>query len=206
MFDKHAKDYDLWYIRQRKVYESEVLAIRALKLDGFGLDVGVGSGALACKANVSVGIDPSYEMLKIAKSRGIECIVAVGEFLPFKNFVFDFALITLTFCFLKNPKSVLNEVKRVIKDNGHLAICIVAKDSTWGELYMKKAKEGHKFYKFAKFYTFKELCIVLKDNFEIVNIKATLSYSPSDKHVIEEPSDEVSGKGFICVKCKKIAY
>lgn len=206
IFDKHAKDYDFWYVIKKEVYESEVLTIQALNLKGFGLDVGVGSGALACKTNVRVGIDPSYNMLKIARQRGIKCIVAVGEFIPFKDSTFDFVLITVTLCFLKNPKLVLKEVKRVMKSDGYLGVCVVTKDSSWGKLYMKKAIEGHRFYKFASFYTFDELCRILKEDFEIVDVKATLSYSPNDKYFIEEPSNEPNNKGFVCVKCKKVKH
>jgi ubiquinone/menaquinone biosynthesis C-methylase UbiE len=81
-------------------------------------------------------------MLRIAKKRGIQVVRAVGEYLPFRDRFLDYVIMTLTFCFLDNPGDVLKEAWRVLREDGHLGVCIVTRESPWGELYMRKASMG----------------------------------------------------------------
>ena len=204
-FEQHSEEYDSWYSHHREVYESEVLAIKALDLRGVGLDIGVGTGALSYQTGVTVGIDPSLSMLRIAKRRGIQVVRAAGEYLPFRDRFLDYIIMTVTFCFLDNPRDVLREAWRVLREEGHLGVCIVTRDSPWGKHYMRKASTGHRFYRFAKFYTYEELSGILKENmFETVSVKSTLSYTPEAEHRVEEPTESTATKGFICVKSKKL--
>jgi len=203
-FSLYAEEYDRWYSKHREVYESEILAIKALKLEGLGLDVGVGTGALSHPVKVAVGIDPSLPMLKIAKGKGIEVVRAVGEYPPFRDSSFKYILMSVTFCFLDEPGRVLSALRRLLPRDGYLALCIVPRDSPWGRLYMEKASKGHRFYRFAKFYTFDEVSKILEETgFSIVSVKATLSYSPRDKYRVEEAASDIKGKGFICIKSIK---
>lgn len=139
VFDEHAEKYDFWYRKNPVLFECEARAIRSLKLNGRGLSIGVGSGTLDSQAPIDVGIDPSANMLKLASTHGIKPIRAVGEFLPFKNEVFDFTLLTVTICFLDFPERVIIEARRVLRPQGEIAICIVPSDSDWGREYMKKS-------------------------------------------------------------------
>jgi len=205
VFEQYSEEYDSWYSRHKEVYESEVLAIKDLGLRGLGLDIGVGTGALSYQTGVTIGIDPSLPMLRIAKKRGIEVVRAAGEYLPFRDRFLDYVIMTVTFCFLDNPGEVLKEAWRVLCEDGHLGICIVTRDSPWGKFYMRKASMGHRFYRFARFYTYTELLAILKEHmFETVSVKSTLSYPPQAEHRVEEPSESTVTKGFICVKSKKL--
>ncbi len=64
-----------------------------------------------------MGIDPSKNMLREAKKRGIQVIQGIGENLSFKDNTFDFVLIVVTLCFVEEPQYVLKETCRVLKSN-----------------------------------------------------------------------------------------
>jgi ubiquinone/menaquinone biosynthesis C-methylase UbiE len=203
-FDTYAKEYDAWYKENKEILESECKLIKSLDLKGFGIDIGVGTGIFASFSNVSIGIDPAINMLKIAKSKGIEVIRASGEFIPFREKVFDFAIMIATLCFLERPREVLKEIHRILKDNGIFVACILPRNSKWGELYEKKKLEGHRLYKFAHFYTVEEACSLINEmGFKVVMIRSTLRQPPGAFLHVEEPEDGFKDHGFSCIKAIK---
>jgi SAM-dependent methyltransferase len=204
VFERLSEHYDSWYFKHLKILESEVRAIKALDLKGLGLDVGIGSGIFASKVKTQVGIDASKRMLKISKKRGIQVVGALAEYLPFSEETFDYVLITVTLCFLDNPEITLKETSRVLKPNGVLVACIIVRDSPWGQLYAQMAERGHRFYRFAHFYSLSELEELLeKQHFKIVDYKSTLTRPPSFPAVVEDPKDDPSQGSFVCVKVVK---
>jgi ubiquinone/menaquinone biosynthesis C-methylase UbiE len=204
VFERFSEHYDAWYFRHPEILESEIRAIKALRLSGLGLDVGVGTGIFAHYVRANVGIDASCKMLRIAKKRGIQVIQALAELLPFPDETFDYALMIVTLCFLDNPKVVLKEVFRVLKHEGILGICIIRKDSPWGQFYIKKAKRGHRFYRYAHFYSLSELEELLKEHhFNVRQYKSTLTYSPSATPVVENPNKDPRIGSFVCIKAIK---
>jgi len=50
VFNEHAEDYDRWYLRNEVIAVNEVKVLKYLKLNGLGLEVGVGSGFFASKS------------------------------------------------------------------------------------------------------------------------------------------------------------
>jgi len=204
-FDEHAERYDLWYQENPILLKCEAKVIKALKLHGRGLSIGVGTGILDYQAPIYVGVDPSVNMLRLASARGVESVRAVGEYLPFKDEIFDFTLMIVTICFLDSPRETILEARRVLRRCGKLAVCIVPRDSSWGIEYMKKAEAGHTFYAHAHFYTLSEVKQLLGEcSFKVIDVKSTLSYHPYEKPRIEEPSEKAEGRGFVCVKAVKI--
>ena len=205
VFDRNVERYDAWYLRHEEIFKCEAKLLRSLKLRGEGLSIGVGTGILDVEAGVRIGIDPSINMLKLARKRGVETILSVGERLPFRSGIFDYVLMSVTLCFLTAPKPVLKEAYRVLKAEGEIAVCFIPRDSAWGEAYMEKARRGHPFYKHARFYTLEEVKRLLEEcSFKVTTVKGTLSYPPNVKPKIEEPAEDVEGKGFICVKAVKV--
>ena len=203
-FDKYAEKYDLWYEKNKVIFECESKVVKALDLHGKGLSIGVGTGILDFYAPIDVGVDPSVNMLKHAKARGIKPVRAVGEFLPFRDESFDFVIMIATLCFLVSPKETIREAWRIMHSRGELAVCIIPRESSWGKEYVKKGEAGHALYKYARFYTLNEVKDMLNEtSFTIVSIKSTLSYSPRDEPRVENPSDNPEGKGFICIKAIK---
>ena len=203
-FDEYAQQYDSWYSEEKEILESEVKTIKSFSLEGFGIDIGVGSGVFVEASKVSIGIDPALNMLKIAKKRNIEVIRGVGEFVPFRDKVFDYAIMTTVLSFLANPFKVLSEIYRILADGGVVVICDVPRDSEWGKLYEKKKEEGHKFYRYAKFYTFDEMKSMLTNTgFIVEEVRSTLSHSPFSRITVEEPIYGFCGQGFVCIKARK---
>lgn len=201
VFEQFSKDYDSWYSQNPEIFESEIRAIKAFDLKGLGLDVGVGTGIFASKIKVQVGIDASMQMLKISAKRGVQAVGALTEFLPYPDETFDYVLMTVTLCFLDDPDSALKEIYRILRCNGILVVCIIVRDSPWGQLYVKKAEQGHCFYRYAHFYSLSELEELLeKHDFRIVDYKSTLTYLPSSVAVIENPKSDPLQGSFLCVK------
>jgi ubiquinone/menaquinone biosynthesis C-methylase UbiE len=205
IFDQYAERYDSWYQKNQVLFECEAKVIKALNLSGRGLSIGVGTGILDSQASIEIGVEPAPKMLRLASKRGLKTIRAVGEYLPFRNKCFDFSLMTVVLCFLESPEKAILEIKRVLRSNGELAICIVPKNSEWGKDYKKKGESGHVFYRHAKFYSLSELEGLLKIGFfEVISIKSTLSFLPSAIPKLEEPSENPKGRGFVCVKSRAI--
>ena len=203
-FDKYAERYDSWYEKNQVIFECESKAIKALGLRGKGLSIGVGTGMLDFSAPVNVGVDPSVNMLKRAKTHGIKPVRAIGEYLPFRNGSFDFVIMIATLCFLISPEKALRESRRIMRSRGELAICMIPKDSSWGKKYIEKGEAGHALYKYAHFYTINEAKDLLNEaSFTITSVISTLGYSPCDKPRVEKPSENPEGKGFVCIKAVK---
>ncbi|MGQ9680398.1 MAG: class I SAM-dependent methyltransferase [Candidatus Bathyarchaeia archaeon] len=126
------------------------------------------------------------------------------EFSPFPDETFDYVLMTVTLCFLDDPDSALKEIYRILRCNGILGVCIIVKDSPWGQLYVKKAEQGHRFYRYAHFYSLSELEELLeKHDFTIVDYKSTLTCPPLSVVVMENPKSDPLQGSFVCVKAVK---
>ena len=83
IFDKYYKKYDAWYDRNKFVYLSELNTVRkVLPKREKGLEVGVGTGRFASALGIKFGIDPSRNMLKLTRQRGINERFGSGERLP----------------------------------------------------------------------------------------------------------------------------
>ncbi|MGQ9758985.1 MAG: class I SAM-dependent methyltransferase [Candidatus Methanomethylicaceae archaeon] len=203
-FEIYGNEYDMWYQKNRAVLESEKRLIRAMDMKGLGLDVGVGTGIFVDASRVTVGIDPALGALRIARKRGVDVVRGVGEALPFRNGSFDFVVMVTSLCFVKSTHKVLMEVFRILMPKGEVVVCEVPKDSEWGALYEKKKEESHRFYKYARFYTFDEINKMLREaGFKIAVVKSTLSYPPNVEPRAQEPEEDFSGQGFVCIKAVK---
>jgi len=205
IFDKYAEKYDQWYKRNKYVYLSELKALKqAVPKSGKGLEIGVGTGRFAKPLGISIGIDPSENMLKIAKKRGINVFVGVGENLLFENEEFDYVLMVITLCFVDDPDKVIMEANRVLKKKGKLIVGIVDKNSHLGKFYQKKKKQGHIFYKNAKFFSVNEVIKLFKKHkFKEINIFQTI-FRPLEKiKEIEKPKEGFGEGGFVAICGKK---
>ena len=140
-----------------------MLAIRALlPWQGVGLEIGVGTGRFAAPLGVEVGVDPSREMLAYAVKRGISGVQGIAEALPFKDEVFDYALVVTTICFVDDPKAMLTETHRVLKPGVPLVIGFIDRTSSLGQHYLDHQAENV-FYRAATFYSTSEVEALLDD-------------------------------------------
>jgi SAM-dependent methyltransferase len=162
VFDSFADKYDRWFDENEKIYEAEVNALRQLiPRDGVGVEIGVGTGRFSTPFGIEIGVEPSIKMAELAKVRNISVLQAVGEQLPFRDRVFDFALLVNVVCFVKDAAQLLLEVGRVVKAGGKIVIGFIDKDSVLGKLYESK-KEVDEFYKVARFYSVPEIVTLVR--------------------------------------------
>jgi len=203
VFDRYYKKYDAWYERNKFAYLSELEAIKkVLPKKGKGLEIGVGTGRFAKALGIKYGIDPSKKMLEIAKKRGIDVRLGYGENLPFKNSTFDYVVLIITLCFVKDPLKVLSEARRVLKKDGKIIVGIIDKESFLGKFYQKKKSV---FYKQARFFGIKELTNLLERvGFNKFSYYQTIFKLPEKINSLEKPKKGFGKGGFVAISAVKI--
>ncbi len=204
-FEQHRDEYERWFEDNRYVYQSEINAVKKLIPDeGVGVEIGVGSGRFAAPLGIKYGLDPSPKMAEIARQRGIEVKIGVGEELPYEDESFDFALMVTTICFLDDVRKTLKEIWRILKQNGKVIIGFVDRDSKIGKEYLKK-KDRSLFYGPATFFSVDEVTNFLKDagfgNFKYVQTV----FGMLDEIKSVEPAKEGYGDGsFVVISAEKL--
>lgn len=209
IFDSYYQKYDEWFEKPfgRSAYDLEVQCLNKI-IGSFdrGLEIGVGTGRFAQKLNVKYGVDISFNMLKVAKSRNIVVLRSKGEQLPFKNSVFDLVLIVVSLCFVKEPFLVLKESYRVLRDGGKLVLGLILWDSPLAQFY--RNKKDHPLYQKAFFYSYYEICAMLElSKFEINKVLTTLFEKPQDEQPIknfEIKEGFHKEGGFVCISSSKV--
>ncbi len=203
-FEKFTSEYEDWFERNKFAFISELNAVKNQLPDSTnGVEIGVGSGRFAAPLSIKLGIEPSKEMRKIARKRGIEIIAGVAEHLPLVDFRFDFALMITTICFVDDLETSFGEAYRVLKKGGFLIVGFVDKESIVGKLY-REHKEESLFYKIANFYSVNEVVSNLKKaEFENFDFTQTIFHSLKDVKEVE-PVKEGYGEGaFVVIKALK---
>jgi len=94
------------------------------------LEMGIGSGLnlrfYGGDVTAVVGVDPSPEMLRLARPKAaaapfpVELVNRAGETLPFDDAGFDSVVTTWTLCTIGEPLRALVEMRRVLKPDGEL--------------------------------------------------------------------------------------
>jgi len=198
IFDRYYKRYDTWYDRNKFTYLSELEAVKkALPRKGEGLEIGVGTGRFAAPLRIRSGIDPSKNMIKIARQRGVDSKLGSGERLPFRDATFDYIAVIITLCFVKNPQKVLEEAGRVLKKKGKIVIGIIDKDSFLGKFYQKKESI---FYRQANFFDVKEVTDLLDNaGFSGFSYHQTLYKLPGKMNSIQKPQRGFGEGGFVVI-------
>ncbi len=200
-----SKEYDSWYERNI-LFENELEAIKSLgPIPRPSLEVGVGTGRFAHALDITIGLDPSQEMLVLAKERGIKVICGVAETLPIKDQSLASISFFFTLCFVCNVKNSIKEAYRVLKPGGHLILGLVPCKSPWGTLYLEKGKKGHPLYKFAHFLSIEEVLTILKNTgFSLIKASSILFFNPKKTPKREVPRPGIHPEaGFVVMKWSK---
>jgi len=196
LFDSLATVYDAWFEEEGKlVFAIEVEALQGVLplLPVPWLEVGVGSGRFAQALGIETGIDPSAKLLEMAKRRGIKTFLAKGEERFFDKESFGTVFLIVTMCFVDSPLAVLREAQRILEPGGKIVLGLVLRESPWGEFYQAKKLEGHRFYKYATFYSYQEVERLLVDSgFAIEKVVSTLFQKPGEVKDMETPRSGVS--------------
>lgn len=209
VFNTLAIEYDSWFDSDGKlIFDTEVKALRKVlppEIIKPSIEVGVGSGRFARALNIEFGIDPAIHLLEIATTRQINAIQGIGELLPFKDNCFGTVFIIATLCFVKCVAKVFNEAHRILQSDGNLILGAITASSSWGRFYEIKKQEGHPFYKYATFYEFNHLEMLLKaSGFSIINIVSTLRQQPNEVRRVESPEHGLrQDSGFVAIIAKK---
>ena len=209
-FDDLASAYDAWFDREGKpVFAIEVLAFHEVlpSLPKPWLEVGVGSGRFAEALGIETGLDPSSKLLHMARERGINAFLGWGEQELFDEESFGTVFLIVTLCFLDSPLDVLKEAKRILIPDGKLVLGLVLKESPWGQFYEKKKEEGHRFYRYATFYSCDEVVrLIVQAGFATERIISTLFQKPREVHRTEDPREGYSpDAGFTIIVAGKKA-
>lgn len=107
------KDSWLWIIDTKIIRRHGALSEKCK-----ALDVGCGPGFVAeiMKQRLDVvGVDIDSQSVDDCRARGIEAWVAAGECLPFENDSFDLVYCTFLLLWVKDPRQVVSEMRRVSK-------------------------------------------------------------------------------------------
>jgi SAM-dependent methyltransferase len=208
-FDSLASAYDVWFEDEGKlIFTIEVDAFRKVLplLTKPWLEVGVGSGRFAQALGIKMGIDPSAKLLVMAKRQGIKVFQAKGEERFFDEETFGTIFLIVTLCFVDSPLAVLREAGRILKPKGKVVLGLVLRDSPWGQFYLTKKKEGHRFYKHATFYSYQEVTELLEHTgFAVEKVVSTLFQKPNEVDEMEMPREGFfPDAGFTIVVARKV--
>lgn len=203
-FERHALRYDEWFERNRAVYEAELLAVKELlPREGRGVEIGVGSGRFGSPLGVRVGIEPSGELRRMARKRGIEVVAGVAERLPLRDSSFDYALMVTVLCFVEEPERAVEEVWRILKRRGVFVVGFIDRESPVGRIYERRKNESV-FYRAAHFLSSEEILDLMKrKGFCDFKIVQTIFRPPWEVTELE-PIKEGYGEGsFVVIRASK---
>jgi ubiquinone/menaquinone biosynthesis C-methylase UbiE len=202
VFDNNALEYDNWFDKHSNIYQSEILALKeAIPMNKKGLEIGSGTGRFSLPFNINIGVEPSFNMSKLAEQNGMTIINAVAENLPFHNHSFDFALMVTTVCFLSDIPKAFSEVHRILKPKGAIILAIIDKNSELGKKYEAEKLEN-KFYKDAHFHSTKEITELLgQSDFYSFSYWQTLTKFGTSE--IEQPKHGFGEGSFVVIKAIK---
>ena len=210
-FDMRAEEYDSWYDRHIKVFDSELAAIRKvlgpIQAEQRCLEIGVGTGRFAQALHITYGVDPSPGMLELARKRNIVCVQAVAESLPFKEKSFDVILMVTVDCFLTDLQQAFSEVYRTLKTDSKLILGMVDRNTELGNVYETKyEKKQHEkgFYTCARLHSVKEVSECIHEaGFRDITMVQTL-FRPLEMIADVEPFRSGYGEGgFVVIGANK---
>jgi len=204
IFDEFANEYDKWFDTPvgKKVKELELNLLMEFVHPEQGknmLEVGIGTGLFAMefrkKGMVVKGIDPSVEMLSIAKRRGFDVKPGIGEDIPFPDNSFDVILSMTSMEFSKEPDSFISEMKRVTKNNGTIVVAVLNLLSLYGIKRRLKGIFRKTIFNKAHFYTYWELKHLLARHLYSVEISSSVFFSPEPPDCVLRRADTLEKIG-----------
>ena len=198
-FDTHTKEYEAWFVENKILFQSELLALKqVIPVNKKGIEIGIGSGIFAGQLGIHFGIDPSENMLDYARKRNLEIQRGVAEDLPYEDESFDYAVLITAICFVDDPQKAIQEAYRILKKEGEIIIAIIDKATPFGK-FLDEGKEKSRFYNNARFFTTNEIIKLLETNaFRVDRILQTLE-NPATT-IVENPAEGHCKGSFVVIK------
>lgn len=150
-WDSYAKKYDKFIAK--RVSRSYSRLFQKLRTDakncGELLEIGTGTGLLSLELSDIVSkitaIDISPEMIAIARSKAQESRVTNIDFrvgdscdLEFENGSFDMVIVSNVLHLLHKPELAVEEIKRVLKENGQAVLPTYCHGENWKTLLISR--------------------------------------------------------------------
>ena len=141
-FDGYADKYDEWFMKNDKLFTSELRLFEKVLGDIQGkklLSVGCGSGLFESYIDSSniEGIEPSEDMAEIARKRGINVIkIGLIEDVDLPEEKYDIIYFNGSSSYMEDLSPVYGKCLRSLKANGRLILLDVPKESAFGFMYL----------------------------------------------------------------------
>ena len=154
------------------------------------LDIGCGDGGLASflaeRGASVVGIDPDPRMLQVAAARAaakrlpIEFVEGRAEALPFPDDSFDLVTAIAVLCFVRDGRTALREMHRVLRPHGRLVLGELGRWSLWAARRRVRGWLGSPIWRPARFRSARELRSLAQDaEFAVEDVRGSIFYPPS---------------------------
>lgn len=141
-FDGYAEQYDEWFMKNDKLFTSELRLFLKVLGDITGkrlLSVGCGSGLFESYIDCTnvEGIEPSADMGSIAEKRGVNIIkYGVIEDVDLPEKTYDIIYFNGSSSYMEDLAPVYEKSLRALVDGGKLILLDVPKESAFGFMYL----------------------------------------------------------------------
>ena len=165
VFEQFAEVYDRWFDEHTAEYHAKLARIRRLlpPPDSRAIEVGIGSGRFAAPLGITLGIEPSSALGRIAQRRGIDIIRGRAEAIPVRDGSCSSVLMVTVICFLDDPVPACREIHRILVPHGTLALGFIEREGRIARKYLHE--EGkHRFLSRARSSSPDEVQALLSNN------------------------------------------
>lgn len=158
VFEQFAWEYDHWFDAHPTEYHAELARVRHLlgPPDSRAIEVGIGSGRFAGPLGITLGIEPSHALGRMARQRGIEIIHGRAEAIPIRDGSCSSVLMVTVICFLDDPVQAFREIHRILVPQGTFILGYIEREGQVARKYLHD-KEKHRFLASARFYSSDEV-------------------------------------------------
>jgi thiazole biosynthesis enzyme len=135
-FDTSSEDFDVWFSKNQMIFESELLAQKRLIADPeHSVSIGCGTGIFDERLGIKLGVEPSEDMAKRARERGMKIEVGTAEDIPYEDETVQGVLLGTILSYVKDRKKAINEAYRILQPGGHIVVSFLAREGSYAMLY-----------------------------------------------------------------------
>ena len=161
VFQEKAQSYDQWFVENEALFQSEKEAVKKMMparedLAAPAIEIGVGTGLFASALGIEEGLEPSEDMGRVAKQRGIRVIQSPAETMPMASESYGMALMVTVDCFLADVEQAFSEVNRILVPGGWFVIAFLDRETPLGQIYQAN-KDSDDLYRYATFHSAEEI-------------------------------------------------